>query len=176
MRCDNCGLNDAAIHLTQIVNNEMTTEHLCDACAAAKGVDVGPVEAAAPAGPLTDFLAQIGKSLAGEAATNVGSCPRCGLTAADLKRTGRLGCADCYTHFAPHLRRLLRRLHGGTHHVGKQFAPSGAAVPESPGSKLASLRRSLQRAVDAEDFERAAGLRDQIRALEAGGASGEAGA
>lgn len=165
MRCDNCGLNEAAVHVTQIVNNEMSTEHLCDACAAAKGVDVGPSEAAAPAAPLTDFLAQIGKSLGGESTASIGVCSRCGLSAADLKRTGRLGCADCYGHFAPHLRRLLRRLHGGTHHVGKQFAP-GAASPDDPGSRLIGLRRSLQRAIEAEDFERAATLRDQIRRLE----------
>jgi protein arginine kinase activator len=167
MQCNQCELNEAVIHLTQIVNNEMSTLHLCEACAAAKGVDVGISEAGEPA-PLTDFLAQIGKSLGSDTAVATGHCPSCGLGAADLKRTGRLGCATCYSHFGPHLRNLLRRLHGGTQHVGKQFEPSGSEQGGS-AARLLNLRRNLQRAVETEDFERAARLRDEIRKLESSG-------
>jgi protein arginine kinase activator len=167
MRCNQCGLNEAVIHLTQIVNNEMSTLHLCEPCAAAKGVEVG-APTPAPA-PLTDFLAQIGKGIGGESTAGVGRCPSCNLGTADLKRTGRLGCSHCYTHFAPHLRSLLRRLHGGTQHVGKQHAVH-APAEEDPAARVLQLRRSLQRAVEAEDFERAARLRDEIRQLERSGA------
>jgi protein arginine kinase activator len=162
--CDRCGKNEAAIHFTQIQNNEMSTRHLCESCAAALGLETGA--AAASTAPLADFLAQMGKAIASESvATAVGACPACGLTLADFKRTGRLGCARCWGTFEGSLRGLLRKLHGGTQHVGKVYLPPDPTEVDRT-ARVAALRRSLQRAVDDEDFERAAGLRDQIRRME----------
>lgn len=160
MRCDNCGNADAVIQLTKVKDNEMKVLHLCETCASDEGV-----EPPAPAGtlPLADFLAQIGKSVGDE--TVVGECPTCGLTTAQLKQTGRLGCSTCYTHFDRHLRALLRRLHGGTQHVGKVILPPDPRE-EDRKARVDGLRRSLQRAVESEDFEQAAALRDQIRRME----------
>lgn len=162
MRCDNCGKGDAAIHLTKIQNNEMNTYHLCEPCAAEEGLDTGQPSAAAP---LTDFLAQMGKGISGETAVALGGCTSCGLTLKDFKKTGRLGCSTCYTQFDQHLRGLLRRLHGGTQHVGKIFLSPDPRQTDRL-ARIASLRRSLNQAVEGEDFERAAALRDQIRHLE----------
>lgn len=161
MRCENCGLTEAAIQLTKVENNEMRVFHLCEACAAEQGVE--PAAAGANL-PLADFLAQIGSGVADEAVAS-GRCPTCGLTPAQLKQTGRLGCADCYGHYDRHLRALLRRLHGGTQHVGKVVVPPDA-VDTDRKARMDALRRSLQRAVDSEDFEHAASLRDQIRRME----------
>lgn len=162
MRCDNCGKSEAAIHLTQIVDNEMSTHHLCESCAAKKGLDTGSGAANAP---LADFLAQMGKAAPSETGAAPGACPACGLTLADFKTTGRLGCSRCYTIFDGNLRGLLRKLHGATQHVGKVFLPPDPDEMNRTARAVA-LRRSLQRAVDDEDFERAAALRDQIRRLE----------
>ncbi|HEX7241387.1 MAG TPA: UvrB/UvrC motif-containing protein [Longimicrobiaceae bacterium] len=162
MQCDNCGKNPAVIHLTQIVDNETSTFHLCEACAAAKGLET---EVAPETAPLTDFLAQMGKGLVSGSASGAGACEFCGLTMNDFKRTGRLGCPHCYSQFDQHLRGLLRKLHGGTQHMGKVYLPPHPRESDRT-ARVASLRRSLQRAVDAEDFERAAVLRDQIRRLE----------
>lgn len=163
MRCDNCAAADAVIHLTKVKNNEMCVLHLCQDCAAQEGVEA-PETLDQSTLPLADFLAQIGKSM-GEDAAIVGRCPSCGMTPAQLKQTGRMGCAVCYTHFEQHLRGLLRRLHGSTQHTGKEVLPPN---PEELDRKarVDSLRRSLQRAVDSEDFEHAAALRDEIRQLE----------
>jgi protein arginine kinase activator len=169
MLCDNCGKSDAIIHLTKIKNNEMTTYHLCEACAAAEGLETGAVSPSAA--PLTDFLAQMGKSLA-EAPASASECSACGLSLQDFKKTGRLGCAVCYSHFDLHLRSLLRRLHGGTQHVGKVFLPPDPKQTDRI-ARIASLRRGLHLAVEGEDFERAAELRDQIRRLEAAERAGE---
>jgi protein arginine kinase activator len=163
MLCENCGNHEAAIHLTQIQNNEMTTRHLCEVCAESLGLSSGqPANA-----PLADFIAQMGKSIAAETVTAAGTCPSCGLTLADFKRTGRLGCARCYSVFDTSLRGLLRKLHGGTQHSGKVYLPPDPTETDRT-ARVVSLRRSLARAVEAEDFERAAALRDQIRRLEAG--------
>lgn len=163
MRCDNCGTSEAVIHLTQIINNQMSTSHLCEACAAEKGLEPG-----FDAGdfPLTDFLSQVGKGSETGSESAVGACIFCGMRIEDFKKTGRLGCPHCYSTFEPYLRGLLRRLHGGTQHVGKVYLPPDPTESERQ-ERLAGLRRKLDKAVDKEDFERAAQLRDQIRALEA---------
>jgi protein arginine kinase activator len=162
MVCDNCGQNDAVIHLTQIVNNQMSTFHLCETCAAAKGLEPG---VSTGNFPLTDFLAQMGKGPAESQAAGNGGCQFCGLTVDDFKKSGRLGCAHCYVTFETHLRSLLRRLHGGTQHLGKVYLPPDPTETERQ-DRLAGLRRKLEKAVALEDFERAAQIRDQIRALE----------
>ncbi|HEX5726161.1 MAG TPA: UvrB/UvrC motif-containing protein [Longimicrobiaceae bacterium] len=164
MQCDHCGQSEAAIHLTQIVNNEMRSFHLCEKCAEAKGLSTGLGSGATA--PLADFLAQMGKGIGAEPAAAAGTCPGCGLTLADFKRTGRLGCGRCWGAFEGSLRGLLRKLHGGTQHTGKVYLPPDPTEVDR-AARVGSLRRSLQRAVDEEDFERAAALRDQIRRLEA---------
>jgi protein arginine kinase activator len=165
MVCDNCGGGDAVVHLTQIVNNEMSTYHLCEKCAAEKGLETTPEPSHFP---LTDFLAQMGEEHPQQAQTPGDRCSFCGLTFADFRETGRLGCPHCYTTFEPHLRGLLRRIHGGTQHMGKVYLPPDPSASEME-KRLEALRRKLQRAVDAEDFERAARLRDQIQTLEPAG-------
>ena len=166
-RCQECGSAEAVIHLTQIVDHEMETRHLCEQCAAAKGVESGGNQ---PNLPLTDFLAQMSTG-AGESAiadSEDGSCRFCGLTLSDFRETGRLGCPHCYTTFDEQLRSLLRRIHGSVHHVGKVYLPPDPS-DEERSRRLEGLHRKLRRAVESEDFEKAAELRDQIRAMEPSG-------
>lgn len=160
MLCDDCKVNEAIIHFTNIVENQMVHVHLCESCAAAKGLE--------PSGtpgnlPLTDFLAQVGKG--GLDVTGVAPCAYCGLRLEDFKKTGRLGCSHCYVSFEANLRALLRRLHGNTQHVGKVYLPPDPTLAEQQ-ERLAGLRRKLDKAVESEDFERAAQIRDMIRTLE----------
>lgn len=161
--CDNCGETGAVVHLTQIVNNEMFTTHLCERCAAEKGLEASAVPSNFP---LSDFLAQMGEGdLPTDPELADATCSFCGLTFADFRETGRLGCPHCYSIFDGHLRGLLRRIHGGTQHVGKVYLPPDPSASERQ-KRLEGLRRKLDRAVESEDFERAARLRDEIRALE----------
>lgn len=168
MMCDICGAADAVIHLTEIENNEMTVAHLCEQCAAAKGLETEGEDS--PDFPLTDFLAQIG---GGEEEDPVpereqDACSFCGLTFAAFRETGRLGCPHCYVTFEGHLKSLLRRIHGATQHAGKVYLPPDPTASEKQ-KRLEGLKRRLQRAVAAENFERAAELRDEIRAMEPAG-------
>jgi len=163
MRCENCGEREAEIHLTEIEGGDMVTSHLCSACAGDKGLEsTVPAETE----PLADFLAQIGEGATDAALAGVDEgCPYCGTSPQDFRRTGRLGCSQCYAHFAPQLRGLLRRVHGATQHMGKIYL-SQATDLSDPAIRVATLKRRLERAVEIEDFEAAANLRDQIHDLE----------
>ena len=170
--CQNCGEREAVVHLTQIVDNTITTLNLCEPCAAEQGVETGTHAAKFPLG---DFLASLGEGpgAAGVAAEADAGCPSCGATLRDFRQTGRLGCADCYRAFEPQLRDLLRRVHGNAQHAGERYRGAAASPPpaaddssRASGDTLPDLRERLRRAVEAEDFELAARLRDAIRGLE----------
>jgi protein arginine kinase activator len=164
MSCDQCREREAVIHLTQIVNEQVTTLHLCERCAAEKGVE-------SPSGvvktPLGSFLAAMGKNLPETvAAPRSGeTCARCGGSLQDFRESGRLGCPDCYRSFETPLRDLLRRLHGSTHHLGERYAEHESA-PAVDHEAAADLREQLRLAVETENFELAAELRDRLRVLE----------
>ncbi len=162
MLCDQCKERDAMVHLTQIVDAEVTQLHLCEKCAAAKGIET---TVAMPKHPLGDFLHAV-QQQAPAAAGDQARCAYCQTSLRDFRASGRLGCAQCYTAFEGALRELLRRVHGATKHRGREYEASVSAAVIEGGTELDSLRDRLEQAVAAEEFEMAAKLRDQIRALE----------
>jgi protein arginine kinase activator len=163
MSCEQCREREAVIHLTQIVNEQVTTLHLCERCAAEKGVES---PGAQPKTPLGTFLAAMGQDAEPTHQTpKLDTCPRCGGSLQDFRESGRLGCPDCYRSFEVPLRDLLRRLHGSTHHMGERYADRD--VDAGPGRQRAhELREQLRLAVETENFELAAELRDRLRVLE----------
>ncbi|HZN98151.1 MAG TPA: UvrB/UvrC motif-containing protein [Gemmatimonadales bacterium] len=166
MSCEQCHEREAVIHLTQIVNEQVTTLHLCERCAAEKGVES---PGSMPKTPLGTFLAAMGQELPEQTPTPRSSenCPRCGGSLQDFRESGRLGCSDCYRTFEVPLRDLLRRLHGSTHHMGERYADREATAPApAPRGHAAELREQLRLAVETENFELAAELRDRLRVLE----------
>ena len=164
MLCDHCKERDAVINLTQVEHDSKVTLHLCEQCAAEKGVETG---AAALKSPLGGFIMAMGKSAGSLLPATVDGtpCPNCGGTLKDFRETGKLGCAECYAAFEVHLRDLLRRLHGSSQHVGERYQQPGGEDAD-PARQLLELRHQLRQAVDAENFELAAELRDRIRVLE----------
>jgi protein arginine kinase activator len=169
MTCEECREREAVVHLTQIVNEQVNTIHLCAKCAAERGVESPALLTKTPLGT---FLAAMGKPGGSETDTAVsGTCPACGFTLADFREAGRLGCSECYVAFGGQLRDLIRRLHGSTLHVGERYTGQGPASPKvhqpqrGPDDGTA-LRERLRQAVDDENFELAAELRDRLRTLE----------
>jgi len=161
MSCDQCREREAVIHLTQIVNEQVTTLHLCEKCAEEKGVESPGSTVKTPLG---SFLAAMGKGAEQLPATRTGdTCQRCGATFQDFRETGRLGCPDCYRTFETPLRDLLRRLHGSTHHLGERYAER---EPQPAREQASDLREQLRLAVETENFELAAELRDRLRVVE----------
>lgn len=163
--CDGKGCDKTpVVHVTQVVNGKASHYHLCRACAEAKGISASTGFVA----DVPTFLAQLGIGDAGSMEVGEEPCSFCGLTFAGFKETGRLGCPHCYTSYEPGIRRLLERIHGSTQHVGKVYLPPDPAAADLDRRRTL-LRARLQRAVEAEDFERAATLRDEILELEPAG-------
>jgi protein arginine kinase activator len=98
--------------------------------------------------------------------TDTRKCTFCQATLQDFRDTGRLGCPHCYETFDTHLRELLRRIHGATQHVGEVYLSPVPGKAPSAATELAHMRGQLHRAIQAENFELAAELRDKIRVLE----------
>jgi len=164
MRCDHCKERDAVINLTQVEHDAKTTLHLCETCAQQQGIETG---GALLKSPLGGFIMAMGKGASATAARPEQGerCPACGGTLQDFRESGRLGCGACYVAFEGHLRDLLRRLHGSSQHTGERYVPPGGRPPDRR-AELLDLRDRLRRAVEAENFELAAELRDRIRVLE----------
>jgi protein arginine kinase activator len=164
MLCDHCKERDAVINLTQVEHDSKITLHLCEQCAQLKGVETG---GAVLKSPLGGFITAMGKGGATLLPTPTDGlrCPSCGGTLRDFRDSGRLGCDQCYAAFDFHLRDLLRRLHGSSQHVGERYAAPGGDEAD-PKGRLLDLKAQLRRAVESENFELAAELRDRIRVLE----------
>jgi len=161
MLCEACKQTHATVHLTEIVNDQMTELHLCEVCANQKG---SQVESHFGLADLLSGLADFGKAQEPEEIATK-ACPSCGMTYDDFRKVGRLGCAECYATFKRSLGSLLKRIHGSPLHLGKSPVRLLRSSRDSK-MELLDLKRKLEGAIDQEEFEEAARLRDQIRRLE----------
>ena len=157
MLCSICKEKEATVHLTNISGDKMQKVDLCEECAKSKGMN-DPT-----AFSLADQLFGLGAALEIEqAGGGIGlKCPACGFTQADFKKAGRLGCPECYKTFAEPLEGLLKTMHKGTRHVGK--VPESLRQNRDLTDRLKLLQKKLNKAIDREDFEEAAILRDEIK-------------
>ncbi|HZL43587.1 MAG TPA: UvrB/UvrC motif-containing protein [Verrucomicrobiae bacterium] len=161
MLCSICKEREATVHLTQIAGDKMQKVDLCEECAKTKGVND-------PTGfSLADLLLGLGASQEIEQSSGGVEikCARCGFTQADFKKAGRLGCPECYKTFAEGLEGLLKSMHKGTRHVGK--VPESLRQTRDLSDRLVGLQKKLNKAIEDENFEQAAQLRDQIKQMSA---------
>ena len=165
MQCDECKNNEAVINFTQIVNNEMTTYHLCEKCAEKKGLGE---EEKIKDSPLSSFMSEIGTEAKGALTSGKDTqseCKACKAKFSDFKKTGRLGCPECYNAFEAELSSLLRKIHGSHIHVGKGLKKDSNEI--SPiKNKIRDLKKRLEDSVSREEYEMAARLRDELKLLE----------
>jgi protein arginine kinase activator len=172
----------ATVHLTEIVAKQKKELHLCEDCAREKGdvvkgqhFSVHEFLGGLAGGALSDAAKKkVEKEKKSDTAAKpkvavpeTPPCPACGFTFAEFKALGRLGCLNDYEHFKKELLPLLEKIHGATQHTGR--------VPSSVGEKLetqkvlTALRKDLNLAIQREEYERAAELRDKIKSLESSG-------
>lgn len=163
MMCDECGIRPANIRLTTIVNGEKKERNLCSECLAHNQkfkTDVSTL-----AGHLSSLLGALktGGTEKTEAIPEI-ECTYCGMTYEKFRKTGMVGCAQCYSDFREPLQALMSRVHGHTQHVGR--TPGGEDSRLFVKIKAEKLKQALAKAIGDEEYEAAASLRDQIRALE----------
>jgi protein arginine kinase activator len=155
MICDLCKQEPASVTMKQVVDGVVKEMQICTACAAKHGLQA-PLS-------VTDFL--FGVSATGDAhapdAARRQSCPRCHMTAADFRKSSRLGCGVCYETFKTELEPMIASMHRARQHVGRR------PVREARRAELVAIREQLAAAVQRQAFEEAAALRDRIHALEA---------
>ena len=77
--------------------------------------------------------------------------------------TGLFGCSACYTAFSEEIQPVLRRIHGHVRHVGK--VPVCGTEVFRTKAHIKKLRRELKLMVAQENYEEAARIRDEIKAL-----------
>lgn len=162
MLCDECRERDASVHLTQAAGGEVTQRHLCAKCAAEQGIE--STVTTSPKHVIGEFLQAV-QQQASAAQADAVRCTYCAMTLRDFRATGRLGCSRCYATFEQSLRELLRRVQGSATHVGRRYVPPAVDVLEK-ATTIGELRDRLRRAIEHEEFEVAATLRDQIRDAE----------
>lgn len=173
MLCDICNKRKATMYYTEIINGEKREQHLCESCAAEfssfvikdpvtnKGMSLGNL--------LSGMLGNYAKGLAHKQEDDL-VCSGCGMTAGEFLQRARFGCAKCYESFGSMLDNNFRAIQGADTHCGKKrHARKLASEPEKIQiSKLEELGIKLQKAIELEEYEDAAHLRDEIRLIKSG--------
>lgn len=163
MLCQLCQKRVATVHFTQIVNNNKVEMYLCEKCASEKGNS-----SFMPPLSLGDFLSGFLSNDFGDsyiASPNIHTvCEVCGMSFNDFQNIGKIGCSNCYKIFKDRLKPIIKRLQGSTEHVGK--APHGFSSKINTTKEIERLKEELNKAIQAEEYERAAVLRDKIKELE----------
>ncbi|RFU68661.1 hypothetical protein D0469_11915 [Peribacillus saganii] len=171
MICQECNKRPATLHFTKIVNGEKTEVHICEKCAQEKGEMF--MFNGGGSFSINNLLAGLlnmepvfqHTNPSTIAKSQEAQCPGCNMTFSEFTQAGKFGCAQCYETFKDNLNPVLKRLHSGnTAHIGK--------IPERLGGgihlrkKMDDLKQLLKDAIDQEEFEKAAELRDELRSLE----------
>ena len=165
MMCEECGIRPAKFHLMTIINGDKVERNLCPGCMAKHQKQLPGIDFSNLAGILSSILAgRDEEETARQDAEYAGcTCEQCGMTYAEFQKGGMLGCANCYQAFRDPLTAMLQRVHGNTQHAGR--VPGGVHSGTSIRMNIDRLRQKLQKAIQDEEYEQAAKLRDAIRAL-----------
>ncbi|WP_455714806.1 UvrB/UvrC motif-containing protein [Anaerosporobacter sp.] len=187
MLCDKCKKRDAKIYYTEIVNGEMKEQHLCEECAAEctrfhmnsafmnKDVSIGDILSSilgnyrSASNSKSNEKEDSNTETEGKEKTKDDEirCQNCGMTYEQFLQQGMFGCAKCYENFRKILPRSLKSLHGADTHVGKK--PKGyVSSMNKIINDLSEIDKKsilLQEAIEKEEFEEAAKLRDEIKRL-----------
>lgn len=173
MLCETCKKRTATVFYNENMNGKTRSFSLCGECAA-KLREKGDIQDITSmigsfADPFSDLHNEFFHGFFGipaeKAISGQKKCPDCGCTYAEIEKSGRVGCPTCYTTFEAELARLIRSVHGATTHLGS--VPSRHRAKQALEEQLKQKRAALKEAIQKEDYEHAAALRDEIRAMEA---------
>lgn len=161
MLCDKCKKNQATTHIKTNINGVVSSYNLCAHCAEQYGGTTFGMGVSQMLGSFFDS----GSTAVGKTTR----CPQCGASFEEIAASGKVGCDKCYEVFLDRLAPSLERMHGRSKHVGKAPAARLMQPKAADTAELERLRAELSAAIEKQEFERAAELRDQIKAKEAEG-------
>lgn len=171
MLCEKCNQNEATVHFRQNINGDIKEIHLCPQCAAELGYDsvFSGFEDLSPFAGLNmgiqNFLGSLfSQELPAQKVPQGHKCSFCGTTFEEFAQSAMAGCANCYNEFFDDMLPYIQRIHGKTHHVGK--IPASAGKELKLQRELTQLKKQLNECVSAQEYEKAAGLRDKIKDIE----------
>ena len=164
MLCEKCHLKQATVHMQQIVNGSKTEMHLCQDCSSQIDAPIS-IEALFN-GLLGSFLSMTTEKQSSQKfQVKYEPCINCGMTYEGFKSGGgKLGCADCYRIFSRELNSILKNVQASIRHEGKFPQRSGRSMFKKREAER--LRELMRKAIDDENFEEAARLRDEVRSME----------
>jgi len=163
MKCQQCSAAEATVHIKTIKNDKVTELHLCEGCAKERGFHSMVTQGKSSLANQIIWMAEKLYPAGSEAISGV-QCSHCGLTYSDFLSTGRLGCEVCYRDFEKQLKQILRKIHGSVRHTGK--APGKEGDQFERRRMIQKLHEDLERAIEREEYELAAEIRDRIRNIE----------
>ena len=172
MLCETCKKRTATVFYNENINGKTRSYSLCGECAAKLRERGELQDITSMVGSFADPFSALHDDLFGgffgipatKAVSAEKKCPNCGCSYADIAEGGKVGCPNCYTVFRDELSRTLRSIHGTTAHTGA--VPSRHRAKQERAQQLLKLKQELSGAVEREDYERAAQLRDEIRKLQ----------
>ena len=170
MQCQECHQRPASFHFQHIINGKKREINLCEVCAQEKGYVQQLQDQGSSLHDLLTGLFNFDSPFIGSQVTEPKQikelqCPACNLTFSAFKELGKFGCATCYETFAERLDPILRRVHAGnTTHIGKIPKRTGGSIQKK--RQLEEYRLQLKKLIEQEEFEKAAIMRDKIKALE----------
>ena len=170
MLCERCKKNMANVHITKILKGVKQELNLCEKCAKETDEFNLGVNMSLPNGftfqnvlsGIMDYINQPVES----GIRDENACLSCGTTYSDFKKSGLLGCSECYKNFNETLTPVIKRVQGNLEHIGKIPKKSGKGLMEK--KKLIQLKEDLQKAIATEEYEKAASIRDIIREIQKG--------
>ncbi|MCX7748929.1 MAG: UvrB/UvrC motif-containing protein [Clostridia bacterium] len=166
MLCQNCQKRIANVHFTQIINNKKVEMFLCDQCSKEKG-QIGFETTFNINDFLSGFMSLTHPVPNVNTVNNDVVCNQCGMSYVEFQKVGKFGCGNCYDVFGERVKPLIKRLHGNVQHHGKE--PSKFSKSMEKTREIETLKQMLNAAVQNEEYEKAADIRDKIREIEVGG-------
>ena len=168
MLCNRCNKNEARVHLVKMVNGKKTETWLCEKCA--KEISSGaliPIMNESTEESIAKGLESLLNDMTKERKEFSPKidiiCKNCGLTLSKFKKNGKLGCSECYNSFSDELENLMIEFQGSNSHIGKM--PKREANELNKFMEINNLKQELKKAIEMEEYELAATLRDKLKII-----------
>lgn len=161
MDCSNCGSPTASVY-TREINGREQKVCLCKEC----------YKRLYPKSDASEVFARLfgndNKASGNSKKSKV--CPSCGATLDDFRKTGLVGCVDCYTAFRTEIMNSLRYCQWGTQHTGKVLNATTEErydLVRDLAREQASLKKQLSKAYSKEEYGLVEELKERLQSINA---------